>query len=176
MDTIKTLFLNCSNKIPDFSLEGLNTYVRVCSVTDGDTIKVIMKLLDKQYFKFIIRLNGIDTSETKSKSDKLKQIAIKAKERLFQLLTNNKLNSDWKKKDIEKYFDDNICIVKIHCYNFDKYGRILADIYLLSNDNINEENLPRKSLSEILISENLAYKYEGDTKLSEEEQLKLLIN
>jgi endonuclease YncB( thermonuclease family) len=57
-----------------------------------------------------------------------------------------------------------VCIVFIKCYEFDKYGRLLADVYINYND------INSKSISEILLNENLAYKYDGGKKLSEDEQ------
>ena len=52
-------------------------------------------------------------------------------------------------------------IVKIKCYNFDKYGRLLIDVYL-------PKNIPDKKnttlLSEWLITNDCAYSYHGGTK------------
>ena len=54
----------------------------------------------------------------------------------------------------------------IECVDFDKYGRLLTNVFLNKEDD--------KSISDILLEEKLAYKYNGDTKLTEEEQIKLL--
>lgn len=128
-----------------FNLNGTKCYTKVLHITDGDTIKVAIYLFNN-YYKFNVRLNGIDTCETKSKNDKNKELGIKAKERLKDLIENK--------------------IIWIKCYNFDKYGRLLADIY--------QDDQELKSYSDILLEEKLAYKYEGKTKLTEEEQISLL--
>ena len=47
----------------------------------------------------------------------------------------------------------------------DKYGRLLADLYGL------EDVLKTRSFSSILLSEKLAYSYDGGTKKTEEDQL-----
>ena len=53
-------------------------------------------------------------------------------------------------------------IVKIKCYDFDKYGRLLIDVYL-------PKNIPDKKnktlLSQWLIANDYAYAYEGGTKI-----------
>ena len=50
---------------PYFSLQDVNTYGRLVDIYDGDTVKVILPVMDR-YFKFDVRLNGIDTCEIKS--------------------------------------------------------------------------------------------------------------
>ena len=64
---------------------------------------------------------------------------------------------------IHEILDKDMVIVFVECLNFDKYGRLLANVFF---DKIN--------LSEYLIKHKLAYHYTGDTKLTEEEQLEML--
>lgn len=153
---------------PFFSLAGYETKGRIVNVIDGDSLIVILPLFDR-YYKFRVRLKGIDTCETDSKNLELKEKALFSKYRIIELLTK-----DYKKiqdiigitnKQILDIFINFKCIVKVNCFEFDKYGRLLVDIYIYDN---------YKSLSEILISEKLAYYYDGKTKLSEEEQLKIM--
>jgi hypothetical protein len=59
-------------------------------------------------------------------------------------------------------------LVKIKCGDFDKYGRLLAEIYTIKNDT---QDI---SFSQHLLYNNLAYKYTGQTKLTESEQLDIL--
>ena len=84
--------------------------------------------------------------------------------RLFNLITNKEPTSD--KKEIKKILNNDVYLLWIKCYDFDKYGRVLGDLYLQKEDT--------KSISDILIEEKLAYVYTGHAKLSEEEQIKLL--
>ena len=147
-----------------FTFDGINSISRVVDITDGDTIKTIIKFKD-EYYKIIVRLNNIDTCETKSKIEENKNMGIKAKQRLFNLITG-KENATNDKKAIKKELNDNVYLIWLKCYDFDKYGRVMGDIYAKEQD--------IKSFSDILIDEKLAYKYQGKTKLTEEEQLKIL--
>lgn len=159
---------NCNTKeIKQFSLSGLKTFARIANVKDGDTLEVIIPLFDN-FYKFITRLKGIDTCETKTNNDDIKNIGLKAKYRVIELLTGKKYNSI-KKEEIKNIFEENKIIVTIEFYDYDKYGRILSDIFIYDKNNKN-----KISLSSILLHEKLAYIYDGGTKLSTEEQLNIL--
>jgi endonuclease YncB( thermonuclease family) len=147
-------FRQYGGSTPELSINGLKSYGRLIDIYDGDTIKVILPTFDS-YYKFTIRLNGIDTCEIRSKDKVLHDNALKARDRLFELLTNNKINT---KNDIKNILESDVHLVWVECCNKDKYGRILANIY--------KDRQTTKSVSEILLEEKLAYKYEGKTKLS----------
>jgi endonuclease YncB( thermonuclease family) len=147
-----------------FNFDGLNCMCRVIDITDGDTIKVIINFKN-DYYKLIVRLNNIDTCETKSKCEENKQKGLDAKKRIFNLITGKTIDIV-DKKYIKNELNDNCYLCYIKCYDFDKYGRVLADIF--SNEKSND------SFSSILINEKLAYIYGGKTKLTEKEQLELL--
>jgi endonuclease YncB( thermonuclease family) len=149
---------------PLFSFNGINGMSRVVDITDGDTIKAIINFKG-DYYKIIVRLNDIDTCETKSKCEENKNLGIEAKKRLFNLITNKNIDNN-DKKLIKQEFHNNCYLIYLKCYDFDKYGRVLGDIYQNENDNI--------SFSSILIKEKLAYIYGGKTKLTEKEQIELL--
>jgi endonuclease YncB( thermonuclease family) len=162
MDELK----KCGIETPTFSLDGINTYAKVVSVIDGDTIVLVIPVLNT-YFKFNCRLSNIDTCEIHSSNEKVKEFGIKAKYRLIELISKKKLNleEDVSKKDIQQIFQTECFLVYVKCYDFDKYGRLLIDLYL---------NKDEKSLSDILLEEKLAYVYNGrQTKLTEEQQLNL---
>jgi len=149
----------------NFSFNGLNTMSRIIDITDGDTIKAIIPFKDSHY-KIIIRLNNIDTCETRSKCEENKKLGLDAKKRIYNLITDKNADEDYNKKSVKKELNSNCYLVYLKCYDFDKYGRVLADIY--KNENNDE------SFSSILIKEKLAYVYEGKTKLTEEQQIELL--
>ena len=54
---------------------------------NGDTITVLVKI-DNNYCKWSVRLYELDTCEMKTKDEKLKDLAIKAKLLLYKLITN----------------------------------------------------------------------------------------
>jgi endonuclease YncB( thermonuclease family) len=150
---------------PMFSLNGIKTYARVVDIIDGDTINCIIPFFDNKYFKFNIRLSGIDTCEMKSKNDENKKLAIAARDLLFELITNKKLYQ-LSKKEISNILNEDLYLVWVECLNFDKFGRVLANV---------SKNETAQSFSDILVNKKLAYQYHGEKKLTEEEQLVLLL-
>jgi endonuclease YncB( thermonuclease family) len=155
-------FRQFGGSTPELSINGLKSYGRLVDIYDGDTVKIVLPVFDS-FYKFSIRLNEIDTCEIKSKDKVLQENAIKARDRLFELLTNNKVdavNSINGKNDIKKALDAEVYLVWVECDSKDKYGRILANIY--------KDKGSTKSVSEILIEEKLAYRYGGKTKMTDE--------
>jgi endonuclease YncB( thermonuclease family) len=106
-------------------------------VYDGDTITIASKLPypSSPLYRFSVRLNGIDCPEIKGKDIHEKECAQIAKNELSNLILNK--------------------VVLLKNINTEKYGRILADVYI---DNIN--------LNEYMIEKRLAVLYDGGTKIS----------
>lgn len=136
-----------------FSFEGLSDYVKVVSVLDGDTICIAVpismefgesKKIISDTFCINVRLYGIDTCEIKSKDPQEASLAQKAKDRLTQLIELN----------ASKIF--------IKFYKYDKYGRILGELYC--RDPGDDGISPGCSFNNILLNENLAKSYFGGTK------------
>jgi endonuclease YncB( thermonuclease family) len=107
----------------------------VIKVYDGDTITIATKLPynNSELYRFSVRLKGIDSAEIKSSSIDEQNIAKEAK----QCLTNLILN---------KY-------VSLQNLNTEKYGRILADVYL-----------GEIHVNQWMLHEHLAVEYDGGTK------------
>jgi endonuclease YncB( thermonuclease family) len=91
---------------------------------------------------------------------------MKARNRLIQLITGKSVEEGSKKKEVASFLDDDVYLVWVHCLEFDKYGRALIECYSSPDST--------KSFSETLVEEKLAYRYAGDTKLTEEQQVVLL--
>jgi micrococcal nuclease len=110
---------------------------RVMKVYDADTITIASKLPydESPLYRLSVRLNGIDTPEMKGKdiSDEEKAAAKSAREFVYNLVFN-------------KY-------VRLENVESEKYGRILADVYI---GDIH--------LNELLLKERYAVKYDGGTK------------
>jgi endonuclease YncB( thermonuclease family) len=123
--------VDCS-KIEKFSLNEYVTDAKVVKIYDGDTIHAVFEFNNKLY-KWVCRLDGIDTPEIKSKNSKEKEAAIKTRDYLR-----------------EKILDK---IVELKCKEFDKYGRLLVDVY---HNNV--------FINDLLITEKYAKKYNGGTK------------
>ena len=116
---------------------------RVIKVYDGDTITIVSKLPYKEspLYKFSVRLNGIDCPEIKGENDDEKQCAQLAKKELEELILNKQI------------------IMKNLAT--EKYGRILADVYL---DNLH--------LNKHMLDKRLAVCYDGGKKNKPESWLK----
>jgi endonuclease YncB( thermonuclease family) len=123
---------NIKKYIPDIK-EGL-----VISVYDGDTITIACNMHWDKYtaYKFNVRLAGIDSPEIRTRDNDQKKVAIIAKKYLESLILNKK--------------------IILNDINYDKYGRILANIYLPENQDI--------PISNLLIQKRLAVVYDGGTK------------
>lgn len=108
---------------------------QVIKVYDGDTITVATRLpyKDSPLYRFPIRLKGIDSAEIKSKNINEKKNAMIARDVLTELILHKTVLI----KNIEN----------------EKYGRILADVYL-------EEIC----VNDWMIEKGYAVKYDGGTK------------
>lgn len=113
---------------------------KVIKVYDGDTITIAAKLPNTYgpLYRFSVRLNGIDSAEIKSKSKAEKDRAILARDAL--------------------HFKIDGRTVTLKNVSTEKYGRILADVYL---DDLN--------LSEWMLENKYAVPYDGGTKIRPDE-------
>ena len=130
------LFEAANTKTAKFTLKGYKTYAKCVYVYDGDTVHIVFKQPHStECFKWIIRMNGIDTPEMKSKNANEKQAAVAARDFLRGLILDK--------------------IIIVECGDFDKYGRLLGEIYLEGNP---------VSLSKQMIENGHAKAYDGGTK------------
>lgn len=130
----------CNELCPDYSeCKEFNFQfdepVWVIKVYDGDTY-TIAKKIDEVWYKFQVRVNGIDCPEIKTKNLSEHYVAEKAKTFVSELILRKKIYV----KNIQK----------------DKYGRLLSDVYTINNEKI----------SDLLIKKHLAVAYDGGTKKS----------
>lgn len=165
---LKQLFFPHTNTTPFFSLNTQTHWGRVVSCYDADTMTVVLNTFNG-FYKYNLRLNGIDTCEMKSKIKENKERAIRARNRVLQwigvLSEDADLNVAYTRQQIQTMLEKDVYLVWIHCLEFDKYGRLLAEVYKAPYG---------ESCSQMLIQEKYAYLYGGDTKLTEEQQNQLL--
>ena len=139
-DKINEILLN-QKLTKDFSFEGqiINVFIPSDGVYDGDTIRgIFYSSLNDLPIQWKIRMNGYDSPEMKPLKSKENreleiELAHKAKDALIGLIGNK--------------------IVQMHCDKFDKYGRILATIYV--------EEL---NVNQWMIDNGHGYPYFGGTK------------
>ena len=108
----------------------------VIKVYDGDTITIASKLPyeSSPLYRFAVRLNGIDCPEMKGKDENEKECAQIAKKELNDLIMNK--------------------MVTLKNVQTEKYGRILADVYIGD-----------LHLNQHMIEKRLAVTYDGGTKM-----------
>jgi len=171
MDKVKTDLLNRlitikTDDVEEFSLTGLKTTGKIVECYDGDTCKIVL-IINGTLAKFNCRLMSIDAPEMKpplDKPDRLLEIAsaCKCRNRLLQLSTNCfdncDLNCQYKKAEIKTFIQSNTKLIMVECLEFDKYGRLLVNLYELKNGEKED------SYNQKLIAENLVKKYDGGTK------------
>ena len=161
----KEILKDCKDcEIQCFSLNNKEFDAKITSVYDADTCKAVF-YLNGELIKYTLRLVGIDTPEIRPKksSDNREEEIIAAKRarnRFIQLCTNCELeiDKDISKKELQKIIDKNTKIIKLKCFEFDKYGRLLANILIIGefSETIN--------VNEVLIKEGHGYNYDGGTK------------
>lgn len=130
---------NANDKTISFSFEGRQCLGKVVEVYDGDTVKIVFPLTDKEpdrLYKWNCRLINIDTPELRSKNIEEKAYGKLVKDKLCEKILNK--------------------LVFIKCSDFDKYGRLLVEIF----ENSNSE----QSINNWLIENKYAKEYNGKTK------------
>jgi len=137
---------------PVFSFNGRIFLSKVLDVYDGDTLTITIKFED-QYHRINCRLNGIDTPELRSHDEDEKEAAKLAKNHLIFLLLGLKITDENSRDGIRKLCSLNNTIVKVKCLDFDKYGRLLVELY---KDSV--------CINEKMISDGFAGSYDGGTK------------
>ena len=133
---------NCGKHTPTFTLVNQIKLCKVVDIYDGDSCKVIFKH-NGIINKWNIRMNGYDSPEIRpsvklKNRDEIKKKAIEAKEYLKSLIMNENQ------------------LVYLKCSEFDKYGRLLGNIFINKDDN--------ESVNDIMIASEYAYEYHGGTK------------
>lgn len=127
--------------IKKFSFDGYQTYAKVIKVHDADTITLLFEYKD-DIVKYNIRIGGIDAPELHSKVPEEAALSKKGKDYLSNLLLYT--------------------IVRVEFKDFDKYGRALADIYILTSPT--SKSFQESSVSQILIKGGYVRPYNGGTK------------
>jgi endonuclease YncB( thermonuclease family) len=135
-DTLINNLEKTSMNTPEFSLKGINTIGKVVDVYDGDTCKVVIEYKNTMN-RFDIRLRGYDSPEIRTSDLLEKEYALATKNILQKLILNK------------------IVIVKFAEY--DKYGRVLGDIYINTGDDMLYVN-------EWMINSKLVTSYNGGKK------------
>ena len=124
-------------------LEGQTKLCKVVDIYDGDTCRVVFNH-NGCINKWNVRMNGYDSPEMRpSRSlpnrEEIKKKAVESKEYLRSLVANSAEQ-----------------LVYVKCGGFDKYGRLLGELYV----NLEDE----KSVNQQMIDNGHGYEYHGGTK------------
>lgn len=122
-----------TKETPLFSLKNRTFDAKIVYIYDGDTMHCVFKVFG-DYYRWNCRICGVDTPEIRTKNKEEKEKGIKLRDELRTRLQDK--------------------IVTIKCYEFDKYGRLLIDVYM------DDGGL----LSQWLIKNQYGYAYHGGTK------------
>ena len=138
-DVFMRNFINWNNvddSIPMLTFKGKRFNCKVVSVYDGDTIKVVFPIMGSgsmKLYKWNCRLIGVDTPELKTKNKLEKELGYKVRDKLREKILGK--------------------IVYVECDKFDKYGRVLVNIFVHG-----------KNISKWLIDNEYALEYDGGKK------------
>jgi endonuclease YncB( thermonuclease family) len=158
--TIMMWALHGLHNTPAFSLDGAKMEGRVVDIYDGDTMTVVLNPWNVGFFKFQVRVGGIDTCEIRSKDEGQLAKAKAARTRVFDMVTGGNVGAcPGTKKEIQKVLEDAVFLVNLECGTFDKYGRLLARVVCTGDKDVAQE----------LLEGGLANPYNGGTKLGWEE-------
>jgi endonuclease YncB( thermonuclease family) len=113
----------------------------VIKVHDADTITIIFEY-HGEIIKYNVQIAGVDAPELHSKVDKEKELSQKGQKYVSDLILNS--------------------IIKIKFQDFDKYGRLLGEVVLLSSPK--SKTIKEMNLSDLLIDGGYARKYDGGHK------------
>jgi micrococcal nuclease len=116
--------------------------VKVTEVVDGDTLDVVIDLGFDIFTNKRIRLSGIDCPESRTIDFHEKKLGLEAKEYLKHLLGNSA----------------NVVVKVIPSDTFEKYGRVLGQVYVDSS---------AISVNDLLVSRGYAWSYDGGAKVKD---------
>ena len=144
----------CSDGVPFFSLEGQISEAKIVDVYDADSARAVLRR-EGGLQKFSIRLTGIDTPEKRSRNPLEKRAAKVAHARLLSLLGVEGRT----RRAVRASCAESRRLVTLRCGPFDKYGRLLCEIFL-------GEGLEGggTSANEELVRVGVAKRYDGGRK------------
>lgn len=138
MNTQIELLKTSSWDTPKYTFAGKKIIAKCVKVYDGDSITACFCPTNEEegsIYKFSVRLAGIDTPELRSHDEKEKKAAYEARDFLSKKILNK--------------------LIVLKCADFDKYGRILADVFSYDES---------EHFNNLMITHKFAYPYGGGKK------------
>ena len=129
-------------------------YGKVVNVHDGDTITVASPLFNTIHpiYRFSVRLRGVESPEIRESSEYEKELAIIARNALSSKVLNK--------------------MVILENTDIEKYGRILADVFLAKNPDSESElqKIESSSISHWMLKNDYTMPYSRDSKNKRDEE------
>ena len=148
--------------VPEYSLANICHEGKVVYVYDCDTVHIVF-VINGQFVKYNCRLLGIDSPEIcpKNVKDLTKReqeiaCAIKSRNWLITQVTGLVPSDKITKKEIKELCGKSRQLVWVKCHDFDKYGRLLVELFANKSDTV--------SLNKLMVEKHLAVEYDGGTK------------
>ena len=164
-DIIKdnTLLIQADSSISEFTLNDTYIQGKVVDVYDGDTLRIVLNINDK-LIKYNCRMLLIDSPEICPKNiedlhERELEIfsAVKSRNYLIKHVINEPIiNTKLSKNDIKELCAKSTKLIWVKCFKFEKYGRLLVELYNSENDII--------SINQLMIDNKYALKYDGKKK------------
>ena len=167
--------IKSDNNVKEFSLDKQILLGKVVDCYDADTCRINI-ILNNKLVKFNCRLYGVDTPEMRplksiENRDEIIKKAHRLKNYLLSLITRNNnfnLDDEYSKKEVNLLLKQNTYLVKVKCGIFDKYGRLLVELYPYQDSNYTIQTGGaikfEYSYNQKLITNNYAYAYYGGKK------------
>lgn len=144
---------------PAFGLQGVEGEARLVDCYDGDTCKVLLSIpwAGGAVRLATLRLSGIDAPEMATHDPVEKDLAVRARDRMLNLLCPAgfpQRTLPYSKKEVKQTLEARTVLVHVTCEEQDKYGRCLAVLH----------NTDGACINTTLLCEGLGDPYDGGTK------------
>ena len=148
---------SCSfDTVPPFALS--ECVAKVIDVYDADTVRIGTYVGD-QIYQFVVRLEAIDSPEIRPRNSPhacLERAAARAaRTRLIELCLGETNLPHEPRKKTRKRCGNSRALVRIVPRRMDKYGRVLATMYVDGDD---------RSVNDILLQEGYVHPYDGGSR------------
>ena len=139
---------------PDSLLSDRRFRGRLLDVYDADTITCAVQCAPGTFVRVQVRLLGVDACEMTSKTPAAKALAVRARDRVIEFLTNSFLTGGAANRAaVRALLQSDVFLVDLDLRSRDKYGRQLGHVYSAADGT--------QSASDMLIAERLAVRYDG---------------
>lgn len=139
------------DEIEYFSFNGHECLVKIVDIYDGDTISIIFQF-NQQYYKYRCRLCRINCEELHSSTSQKTEMANQSRIELARKILGEQVDLECKRNHLRELLNNHTGLNYCKFYEFDKYGRLLIELY-------ESENTDSPNLNDFLITQGLASPY-----------------